>query len=223
MTCKGRSMSSGSPKATPPIATKRPTELVHHGDTRVDEWYWLRERENPDVLAYLEAENAYTDEELAHLDPLRQRLFEEIKSRIKETDLSPPTKKDDYWYYGRTVEGLQYGIHCRKHRSVDAPEEVLLDENVLAGEADFFSLGAFDISPSHRLLAYSTDFEGDEVYTLRFRDLQTGADLDDEIPGTYYGLAWVDEEHVFYTTVNESMRPWRIHRHRLGTDAGEDV
>src|SRR3954468_4436508 len=104
---------------TPPVAPKRPTELTHHGDTRVDEWYWLRDREDPAVLEYLEAENAYADAELARLQPLRERLFQEIKARIQETDLSPPTRKDGYWYYGRTVEGLQYGIHCRKHGSLD--------------------------------------------------------------------------------------------------------
>src|SRR4051794_29051229 len=144
---------------TPPAAPKRPTELTHHGDTRIDEWYWLRDRDDPAVLEYLEAENAYTDAELARLGPLRERLFQEIKSRIQETDLSPPAKKDDYWYYGRTVEGLQYGIHCRKHGSLEAPEEVLLDENVLAEGHGFFSLGGFELSPTHRLLAYSTDTE----------------------------------------------------------------
>ena len=208
----------------PPKAPKQPTALIHHGDTRTDEWYWLRERENPDVIAYLEAENAYTDAVLAGLEPFREKLFEEIKSRIKETDESPPVKKDAYWYYSRTVEGLQYAIHCRKHGSLESSEDVLVDENVLAEGHDFFALGNFDVSPSHRLLAYSTDYEGDEVFTVRFRDLLTGKDLADEIEGAYYGLAWAnDEEHVFYTTVNDSMRPWRLHRHRLGTDPGDDV
>ena len=119
-----------SPQA--PKAPKRPTRLTHHGDTRTDEWYWLREREHPDVLSYLQAENAYTDEVLAGLEPFREKLFEEIKSRIKETDESPPVKKDDYWYYSRTVKGLQYGIHCRRHGSLEAPEEVMLDQNVEA-------------------------------------------------------------------------------------------
>src|SRR4051812_49279264 len=219
MTCKGMSMAP-----QPPKAAKRPTALTHHGDTRTDEWYWLQERENPDVISYLEAENTYTDQVLAGLEPLRQKLFAEIKSRIKETDESPPVKKDDYWYYGRTVEGMQYAIHCRKHGSLDAAEEVLVDENVLAEGHDFFSLGNFELSPSHRLLAYTIDFEGDEVYTVRIRDLATGKDLADEIEGAYYGLAWGnDEEHVFYTTVNDAMRPWRLHRHRLGTDPADDV
>ena len=209
---------------TPPAAPKRPLELTHHGDTRIDDWYWLRDRDDPEVLAHLEAENAYTDAELGRLEPLRERLFREIKSRIQETDLSPPARKGDYWYYGRTVEGLQYGIHCRKQGSLEAPEEVLLDENVLAEGKGFFALGGFELSPSHRLLAYSTDTEGDEVYAVRIRDLTTGNDLDDEIPGTYYGLAWGDDEqHVFYTTVNEAMRPWRLHRHRLGTSVDDDV
>src|SRR3954452_19911775 len=217
MTCKGMSMG-----LEPPNAPKRPTELTHHGDTRNDEWYWMRERENPDVIAHLEAENDYCDAALAHLAPFRDKLFEEIKSRIKETDESPPVKKGEYWYYSRTLEGLQYGIHCRKHGSLEAPEEVLLDENPLAEGHGYFSLGGFEPSPSHRLLAYSTDFEGDEVYTVHVRDVAAGNDLADEIPGTYYGLAWSnDEQYVFYTTVNDAMRPWRLHRHRLGTDPSE--
>src|SRR4051794_16981239 len=212
-----------TPVPTPPAAPKRPTELVHHGDTRIDEWYWLRDRDDSEVVAYLEAENAYTDESLARLGPLRETLFEEIKARILETDLSPPAKKGDHWYYSRTVEGEQYGIHCRKTGSVDAPEEILLDENVLAAGHGFFALGGFELSPSHRLLAYSTDFEGDEVYTVHIRDLETGADLPDEIPGTYYGLAWADVEHLFYTTVNDALRPWRLHRPRPGPPASADV
>ena len=209
---------------TPPLAPRRPTELTTHGDIRIDDWYWLRERENPEVIEYLETENGYTEEALAHTEPLREKLFEEIKSRIQETDLSAPVRKGEYWYYSRTVEGLQYGIHCRKHGSLDADEEVLLDENELAEGHDFFALGAFSISPSHRRLIYSTDTEGNEIYTVRVRDLTTGEDLPDAIPGTYYGVAWTnDEEHLFYTTVNASMRPWRLHRHRLGTAASDDL
>jgi oligopeptidase B len=209
---------------TPPSAPKRPTTLIHHGDTRIDDWYWLRERANPEVTAHLEAENAYTDAELAHLEALRERLFEEIRSRIQETDLSPPARKDGYWYYSRTVEGLQYAIHCRTEGAVDGPEQILLDENALAEGHGYFALGGFAVSPSHRLLAYSTDTEGDEVYTVRVRDLTTGGDLSDEIPGTSYGLVWADdEEHLFYVTVNEAMRPWRLHRHRLGAPPEEDV
>src|SRR5690348_12303896 len=151
MTCKGMSMG-----LEPPKAPKRSTALTHHGDTRTDDWYWLRERDNPDVIAYLEAENAYTDEVLAGLEPFREKLFQEIKSRIKETDESPPVMKDGYWYYSRTVEGLQYAIHCRKHGSLEAPEEVLIDENVLAEGHDFFALGNFEVSPTHGLLAYTT-------------------------------------------------------------------
>ncbi|MDQ1397786.1 MAG: oligopeptidase, partial [Acidimicrobiaceae bacterium] len=216
--CEARAM------ATPPAAPRRPTVLTAHGDQRIDDWYWLRDRDDPEVIGYLEAENDFTREALAHTEPLQEKLFEEIKSRIQETDLSAPVRKGDYWYYSRTVEGMQYGIHCRKQGSLEADEEVLLDENLLAEGHDFFALGAFSISPSHRLLIYSTDTEGNEVYTVRVRDLATGEDHADAIPGTYYGTAWAnDEEHLFYTTVNAAMRPWRLHRHRLGTDPGEDV
>jgi len=210
--------------ATPPAAPRRPTTLVAHGDVRVDEWYWLRERDDPEVRAYLEAENAHAEAVLGHLAGRREELFEEIRARIQETDLSAPVGKGGWWYYSRTEEGRQYAIHCRRRGSMEAAEEVMVDENVLAEGHAFLALGAFSVSPGHRLVAYSTDTEGDEVYTLRVRDLASGEDLADAIPGTYYGVAWAnDEEHLFYTTVNQSLRPWRLHRHRLGTPVEQDV
>jgi oligopeptidase B len=208
----------------PPNAPRRPTVLRHHGDERVDDWYWLRDREDPETLAYLEAENAWTQAATAHLEPLRERLYEEIKARIQETDLSVPARRGNYWYYSRTVEGLQYPIRCRREGSEDGPEQVLLDENALAEGHDFFDLGAFSPSPDHRLLAYSTDYDGDEVFTLRVRDLSTGGDLADEIPGTHYGATWaLDNETLFYTVLNDAKRPWRLFRHRLGSPVGDDV
>ena len=208
----------------PPAPPKRPVTLEKHGDTRVDEWYWLRDKDDPNVIAHLEAENAYTAAMTGHTEALQDALFEEIKSRILETDLSVPSPWGGHWYYSRTVEGLQYPIHCRRTGSEDGPEQVLLDENVLAGDAEFFALGAFSVSPDHRLLAYSTDYDGDEVFTLRFRDLGTGQDLDDEVPGVSYGATWaLDAETVFYTVLNPAKRPWRLYRHRLGTPADQDV
>jgi oligopeptidase B len=208
----------------PPAAPRRPTPLTAHGDTRVDDWYWLRDKDDPEVIAHLEAENAYTAALTERTKPLEDALFDEIKARIQETDLSVPSPWGGYWYYSRTVEGQQYPIHCRRRGSEDGPEQVLLDENELAGDADFFDLGAFSVSPDHRIVAYSTDFDGDEVFTLRFRDLETGADLGDEIPGVSYGATWaLDNATVFYTVLNDAKRPWRLYRHHLGSAASDDV
>ncbi|MEY2478525.1 MAG: oligopeptidase [Actinomycetota bacterium] len=208
----------------PPVAPRRPVPLTAHGDTRVDDWYWLRDKADPEVIAHLEAENAFTAALTERTRPLEHALFDEIKARIQETDLSVPSPWGGYWYYSRTVEGQQYPIHCRRTGSEDGPEEVLLDENELAGGAEFFDLGAFSISPDHRVVAYSTDYDGDEVFTLRFRDLETGADLADEIPGVSYGATWaLDNATVFYTVLNDAKRPWRLYRHHLGVSASTDA
>lgn len=223
----------------PPFAPRRPHCLVAHGDEREDDWYWLADADDPDVLAYLRAENAYTEEALAPLQGFRRSLFEEIKSRIKQTDVSAPARKGRRWYYGRTVETKQYPVHCRRadpERAMTAAEvlaqstagtpgeEILLDENELAGDSDYFALGVFDISPSQNCLAYAVDTTGGERYTLRFRDLVDGADLADEIPDVYYSTAWsADSQTLFYTRPDAALRPWQIWRHRLGQPAGDDV
>ena len=212
-------------KPAPPIAKRIPHPRTVHGDTVVDEWYWLLDRDDPDTIAYLDAENAYTDASTAHLAPLREQLFEEIKARVQETDLSVPAKHGPWWYLSRTDEGKQYSILCRRPEadSVD-DEQVLLDGNQLAGDSPYFALGVVDVSPNHQLLAYSTDHDGDEDYVLRFKDLSTGDLLPDEIHGTYYGSAWsTDNRTFFYVTIDDAHRPYRLWRHRLGTDAGADV
>lgn len=221
-----------------PIAKKVPSERVHHGDVFVDEYEWLRDKENPEVIAYLEAENAYTEAQTGKLGPLREKIFDEIKARTQETDLSVPTRMGDYWYYSRSFEGKQYGVHCRcrvadaddwtpPKLEVDAAiegEQILLDSNELAEGHDFFSLGAFSISHAGDLLAYSVDTVGDERYMLRFKNLETGEILADEIPGTAPGATWsLDGTHVFYQTVDESWRPDTVWRHRLGTAQAADV
>jgi oligopeptidase B len=222
---------------TPPMAKQKPTERTHHGDTVVDPYEWLRAKDDPDVVAYLEAENAYAAQETAPLEDLRQAIFDEIKTRTLETDLSVPTRRGSWWYYGRTVEGKQYGIQCRCPVADDADwtppvldaetdiagEEVLLDSNVEAEGHEFFSLGAFDVSADGQLLAYSTDTVGDERYILRFKDLRTGELLPDEVPNTFYGGTWsLDGSTFFYLTVNDAWRPHRVWRHRLGTPASDD-
>ncbi|MEY9905962.1 oligopeptidase B [Catenulispora sp. MAP12-49] len=220
----------------PPVAARRDHERSRHGDVVNDPYFWLIDREDDEVLAYLKDENAYTQAATADLAELRETIFQEIKSRTKETDLSVPTRKGDWWYYSRSVEGLQYSIHCRVAADGPTPpalpedgsalpgEHVLLDGNVLAEGHDFCSLGGFEISPDGRLLAYSFDFSGDERYTLKVRDLSTGADLADEVGNTYVSLAWSrDASTLFYTTINDSSRVYRVHRHILGTPAEQDV
>jgi oligopeptidase B len=227
-----------SPTPGPPVAKRIPVERTRHGDTTIDEYAWLRDRDDPDTIAYLEAENAYTEASLADLAPLREELFQEIRSRILETDLSVPMRRRGWWYFSRTEEGRQYPTHCRQRATdadVDAdgashrpagttPEEILLDVNAEAGDAEFFSLGGLDVSPDGTLLAWSSDRDGDEVYELRFRDLASGADLADVVPGTYYGSAWAaDGQTFFYVRPDEAMRPYQVWRHTLGTDPAADV
>ncbi|MBM0277984.1 S9 family peptidase [Micromonospora tarensis] len=224
-------------ETAPPTAKRVPSERTHHGDTVIDEYAWLAAKDDPATIAYLTAENEYTDARTAHLAELRADLFEEIRRRTRETDLSVPTRKGGHWYYTRTIEGQQYGVQCRRavrDGEIDPPvsvdgapldgEEVLLDGNLLAEGHDFLSLGAFDISPDGRWLAYSTDFSGDERFTLRVKDLTTGELLPDEIPDTFYGTAWSSDASVlFYVTVDDAWRPNRVWRHTVGSATADDV
>ncbi|MBB4748099.1 S9 family peptidase [Actinoplanes lobatus] len=212
----------------PPIARQVPSERTFHGDTVTDEFAWLTVKDAPETLALLEAENAWTDQATAHLEDLRGTVFQEIRSRTQETDLSVPTRKGAFWYYTRTLEGKQYGIHCRMPArpgetgppaGEDRPgEQVLLDGNELAEGKDFFALGTYDVSPDGTWLAYSTDFAGDERFTLRVKNLTTGEVLADEIADAFYGSAWsADGGELFYITVDEAWRPYRVWRHTIGT------
>jgi oligopeptidase B len=226
---------------TPPAAKRLPASRTHHGDTVTDEYAWLADREDPDTVAYLKAENEHTEAATAHLAGLREQIFDEIKRRTQETDLSVPVRKRGWWYYVRTEEGKQYPIHCRLAAEpadqpggfADTPpeidgvpdgERVMLDENQVAGGSDFFALGTLEVSPDGRLVAYSTDFEGNERFTLRVKDLRTGETLDDEVPDTFYSSAWAaDSRTLFYLTVDKQWRPYRVWRHRVGTPATDDV
>jgi oligopeptidase B len=211
---------------TPPQAKRVAHVHEAHGDRRSDDYHWMRNRDDPDVTAYLEAENAYTEAVMAPTKELQERLYAEIVGRIQETDLSVAVPHGPFRYYSRSVEGLQYHVYCR--RPGEAPEgeaeKVLLDHNAVAEGHEYCEIGLFEVSPDHRLLAWSLDTAGDEEYLLHVRDLDTGADLDDEIPNTYYGAAWAsDNATVFYSTLDDAHRPWRIWRHRLGTDPAKDV
>ncbi|GLY18938.1 oligopeptidase B [Kineosporia sp. NBRC 101677] len=210
-----------------PQAPKRPTTLTKHGDNRTDEWYWLREKSDPEVIALLEAENEHLKAYLEGTGALQEELFEEFRSRIQETDLSVPVRKHGWWYYSRTEEGRQYGISCRKADVDGKPAEeeiVLLDQNEVAGDAEFFSLGAFSVAPTGERLAYSTDLSGSETFTLRVRDLNTMTDLEDVIEDVYYGATFNrDGSVLFYTRQDEAKRPYQVWRHVIGTPAAEDV
>ena len=209
---------------TPPSAAKRPTVLSFHGDERVDEWAWLRDdaKEDPDVLAHLEAENAYLAEALAGTGPLQAELFDEIKARVLETDLSVPYRKRGWWYTTRTEEGQQYPIWSRSAVGPDGPWDVLFDGNAEAGDSPYFSVGALDVSPSGGRLLFSTDFDGNELHTMRVRDLASGTDLPETIEGTYYGTAWLDDDTFLYTVCDAAMRPFQVWRHVVGSDPAED-
>lgn len=224
--------------ASAPVAVSRPVARTHHGDTFLDPYEWMRDKDDPAVVAHLEAENAYTDARTAHLEPLREKIFAEIKGRTQETDLSVPTRRGHWWYYGRTVEGRQYGIQCRAPLAspddwtppdlspdADVPgEQVLLDANVEAAGHEFFSMGSFEVSTDGRLLLYGVDVEGDERYTLRVRDIATGENLPDEIPGTFAGASLSpDGRFVVYTTVDDAWRPDTVWLHELGTPVADDT
>jgi oligopeptidase B len=217
----------------PPVAKKLSQELIHHEDKRIDDYFWLRQQDNSEVIDYLKAENAYTEAKMKHTEELQKTLYAEMLARIKETDLSVPYRLDDYYYYSRTEEGKAYAIFCRKHGSLDAPEEILLDQNQLAEGKEYFSLGVAAISPNHQILAYSVDTTGAEQYTLFFLNLASKDDssiasreelYSETIPNTYYSLAWAnDNQTVFYTKVDDTNRPYQLWRHRLGSDPSEDV
>ncbi|HYO15922.1 MAG TPA: S9 family peptidase [Thermoanaerobaculia bacterium] len=200
----------------PPVAKKVPKISVIHGETRVDNYFWLREKQNPEVVSYLEAENKYTDAVMKSTEALQETLYKEMLGRIKQTDLSVPEKENGYWYYSRTEEGKQYPIICRKKGSLNAPEEVVLDGNKLAEGQKFFSLGGLSVSDDGQLAAYSTDYTGFRQYTLRIRDLRTGKDLPDNREKVVAFTWAADNKTLFYTVEDQAKRSARVYRHRLG-------
>jgi oligopeptidase B len=198
--------------SAPPTARKQPTETRIHGAVLQDDYAWLRDKENPDVTAYLEAENAYAEAQMAPLAPLRETLYQEMLSHIKQTDVTVPYRDGAWWYYSRTEEGLQYAIHCRKRGTGAGPdagaaEEVLLDGNALAQGHAFFSIGDTDITDDGRWLAYSTDTKGFRQYTLHVKDLETGetpAGPASPSPTERVGsLAWAADNRTLFYTVED--------------------
>ncbi|MCH7557013.1 MAG: S9 family peptidase [Planctomycetes bacterium] len=215
---------AGRQYIAPPAAKVIAKADTLHGDTRIDNYYWLREKSNPEVIKYLEAENKYTKAMMRHTEKFQEQLYKELLGRIKETDLSVPEKIDDYYYYSRTEEGKQYSINCRKKASPEAKEEILLDQNALAEGHDYFRIGVFRISPDHRLLAYSVDTNGSETYTLYVKDLISGELLEDKVSNTYYSVEWAnDNKTIFYNVLDKAKRPYQLYRHELGSKPRNDV
>ncbi len=220
-----------------PSVPQRPHPITRHGDTREDPYYWLMDRDDPEVLEHLRAENDFLASSLQHLAPLEAQLFDEIKRRIEETDISVPVRRGAWCYFERTREGLNYPISCRVPVTdgdstppvVDplvafAGEQVILDENLEAQGHDFLSVGVLDVSPDDRWVAVGVDFDGDERHRVTVRPLTDAEPLADTLDDVYYGFAWSrDSDYFFYTRVDDAMRPWQVWRHRLGSEANEDV
>ena len=208
--------------SNPPLAPRTPRTRTTHGEAVIDNWFYLRDRDHPATIPYLEAENRFTEAATASTEPLRQQLYTEMVGRIQETDSTVPWKSGDWHYYTRTEQGRQYSVFCRK--GADGAEQVILDGNALAEGHDYFALAFSPVSPDGQLLAFATNTDGDEVYTLRFRDLRTGSDLPGEIPGVYYSATWAPDSRTFYfTTLDDTKRPWRVWKCIAGSAAAPEL
>ena len=220
----------------PPVAPTRPVERTFHGDTFVDDYEWLRDKESPQVRAHLAAENAFTDAQTAHLAPLADAIFAEMKAHTKETDLSVPVRMGDWWYFTRTIEGRQYAVHARVPYEAGAArpdpqpgevlpgEQVLLDGNAEAAEHEFFDLSDLSVSPDGSRVAIGVDVTGDEVSDLTIRDIETGTIVDDAVRRVGNGAVWSQGGgYVFYTRRDEAWRPHEVWRHAVGSSAADDV
>ena len=216
-----------------PVAVKKPKAIIQHDQARVDDYFWMRYRDDPDVLKYLHAEQDYLEEIMQHTQPLQETLFLEMKGRIKEDDSSAPEKDGGFFYYTRYEPGKQYPFYCRKKATLEAPldsaEEILLDQNTLVGETNFCRIGSFSISPDATKLAYSVDVDGREICALYVKDLLTGELLSETFTNTFgdvyghSGVEWAnDGRSFFYVTLDAAQRPYRIYRHILGTDPAQD-
>ncbi len=211
-------------KIKAPKAKKIAKALSIHGDTRIDNYYWLNDKEDQNVIDYLNAENAYREGVMAHTTDFQASLFKEIVGRIKQTDMSVPYKKDGYFYFTRYEEGKEYPIHARKKETLEAQEEIMLNVNELAKDFDYYAVGGTSVSTNNQLLAFGEDTVSRRIYTLRFKNLATGEYLTDRIENTTGSAIWAnDNKTIFYTRKDESLRPFKIFKHKLGTPASEDV
>jgi len=207
-----------------PVAKTVPKELSIHGDTRNDEYYWLNQREDPEVIAYLNSENEYREQMTSHIKTFQGKLFEEIKGRIKQDDESVPYKENGYFYITRFETGKEYAIYSRKKGSLDAKEEIMLDANELAKPYKYYAVGNRAVSSNNKILAYGEDTLSRRIYTLRFKNLETGKMLPDVIPNTSGGAVWAnDNQTIFYSVKDDALRPYKVFKHKLGTPASADV
>ncbi|MDE0599244.1 MAG: oligopeptidase B [Dokdonia donghaensis] len=209
----------------PPVAKKLPVQLEKHNDTRVDDYFWMNERDSPEVLSHLEEENRYYNEMTAHTKAFQAELFEEMKGRIKEDDASVPYKHNGYWYYRRFETGKDYPLYCRKEGSLDAPEIIVFDNNEMAVGHSYFSQASYSVSEDNTIAAYGIDTVSRRQYTIRFKNLVTGEILNTEIKNTTGGAVWAnDNKTVYYSRKDEeTLRSNQIFKHTLGTDPSEDV
>jgi oligopeptidase B len=219
-----QSNSTPNDTAKPPVAKKVPKPQIVHGVDITDQYFWLRDKPNPEVKAYLDEENAYTDAVMKHTSDLQSELYRELVGHIKETDTNVPYKEGDYFYYSRTEQGKQYPIYCRKKGSTDAPEQIILDQNKLAEGEKFMSVGTMHVSDDGKLLAYSTDNTGFRQYTLQIKNLETG-ELYPEKMLKVGSAAWASDNKTLFYSVEEEQtkRQYRVYRHTLGTPVANDV
>ena len=218
---------SATARANAPTAEQRPVKLEAHGEIRVDPYYWLRDdsRQDPEVLAHLAAENAYTQAVLAHTEPMQQQLFDELVGRIRQDDASVPYQRGEWWYYRRYEEGREHPIYARRRGSAEGPEQIMLDVNTLAQAHDFYQIGALSVSPDGRWLAFAEDTVSRGEWTLRIKDLDSGEKLPSRVENISTSLAWADDnETLFYVRQQaDTLIPYQAWRHRRGGDPGDDV
>lgn len=213
-----------NPELSQPSAEKIRKETEIHGRTLADNYYWLNDRENPKVIDYLKAENEYTAKKMKHLDGFKEDLFQEIKGRIKEQDESVPYKDNGYFYISKYERGKEYPIHTRKKESLEAAEELLLDVNELAKEKSYYSAAGLSVSPNNKILAFGEDVVSRRIYTIRFKNLETGEWIEDKIPNTTGKAVWAnDNKTVFYSVKDETLRSYKIFKHKLGQPVEKDV
>ncbi|KAJ3689177.1 hypothetical protein LUZ61_018341 [Rhynchospora tenuis] len=232
------SMTSSTP--TPPVAKKVPHRMELFGDVRLDNYYWLRDdsRTSPEVLSHLKAENEYTSLVMSDVKPLVGEIYAEMRARIKEDDISAPVRKGPFYYYERTLTGKEYSQYCRRFVPTDSPpsvedvmptgpdapeEHVILDKNVKAEGHDYYSIGAFEVSPNNKMVAYAEDTKGDEIYLVHVIDAESGKPVEQPLKGITSNVEWANDEYIVYVTMDEILRPDKVWLHKLGTDQSSDT
>ncbi|NND77302.1 MAG: S9 family peptidase [Flavobacteriales bacterium] len=224
--CTENKMEKTKEKIEAPVAKKVAKELTQHGDVRIDNYYWLRDmdRKDPEIIKYLEDENAYTKAKMKHTEKFQEELFEEITGRIDQTDESVPVKFNGYWYYTRYEEGKEYPLHCRKKESLEAEEEIMLNVPEMAEGFEYYAVSGRSVSPDNKWIAYGVDTLSRRIYTIFFKNLETGEIMESSVPNTTGGCTWAaDNETVFYSVKDDALRSYKIFKHTKGQDASNDI